>query len=397
MDDKSLSRREFMMAMGGAGLALWKPLVDPSEVDVKPKKLHSATAWIEEKIREGVFPGACLIASRYGHPFLEGYWGTYCGVEKRDEPVGPGVVHMLYSFSKGITSTVVVSAHAEGLIDYDAPVCQTIPEFGIKGKEKITVRHLLTHAAGLPSVPVTHAVGSEAWQRNLDALCQADLEWPPGSKTAYHGWQGMFLAAEVVRRVSGMSSWQEICKTRLFEPLNCKSFTFEAPPELAPVALTHQPKELPCPIRPERYTLMGHPGGGCFGRPEDMLKLLQFHLQDGQWEGWQVIPAPAIREMREVQYSAQIAQAKERGEPPAHEYWGLGWLLRGDSENHWFGFGKRLSSQTFGHAGIDTVMAIADPKRQLALVFLTTDTPGEATVEIRNGVTDRIASALKEG
>jgi len=392
-----MDRRRFMMALGGVGLSLWRPLVDPSEVDVDEKKLKSATDWIQEKIAERLFPGAAILAARSGKPFLEGYWGSFCDVEERDNPVGPDVVHMLYSFSKGVTSTLVVSAEADGLFDYDDSVHEYIPEFRKKGKDVVTVRHLLTHSAGLPSVPASHALGEEAWQRNLQALCEAELEWPPGSRTAYHGWQGMFLAAEVVRRVTGMQSWETICQERLFKPLGTDSFTFEAPPPSATVSLTPQPKELPCPVTPQRFGLMGHPGGGCFGTIHDMLKLLQLHLQDGVWVGKQLISTKALRAMRKVQFAQEIAAAKKRKESPAHEYWGLGWLLRGDTKRHWFGFGKRLSPKAFGHAGIDTVMGIADPERELCLAFLTTHSPPtqEMTVEIRNGVTDRIAEAVR--
>jgi len=392
-----MGRRRFMTTLGSAGLAFLKPFAYASEASMDPENSESVEKWIEEKIRLGVFPGACLLASRDGKTFLEKYWGTYCGEEKRGEPVGPEVVHMLYSFSKGITATMAALAHADGRLDYDAPVCRYIPEFGNKGKDKITVRHLLTHSAGIPSVPISHALGDEAWQRNLDALCKADLEWPPGSRTAYHGWQGMFLAAEAVRRISSMASWESLCRKALFDPLDCPSFTFETPPAGARVALTHQPKELPCPVRPERFALMGHPGGGCFGTAADVLKFLNMHLQDGEWQGKKIIPAAAIRAMREIQYAPQIAEARKKNIPPAHENWGLGWLIRGDSENHWFGFGRRLSRKAFGHAGIDTVMGLADPESRLALVFITTDTPGKenVTVEIRNGVTDRVVSALE--
>jgi len=102
--------------------------------------------------------------------------------------------------------------------------------------------------------------------------------------------------------------------------------------------------------------------------------------------------------MHRVQFASQIERALASGRKPAHEYWGLGWMLRGNTERHWFGFGRKASEKAFGHAGIGTVMGIGDPDRDLGLVFITTDTPGDGqddVMTLRNGVTDRLIAAVR--
>jgi CubicO group peptidase (beta-lactamase class C family) len=128
--------------------------------------------------------------------------------------------------------------------------------------------------------------------------------------------------------------------------------------------------------------------------------VLQLHLNGGKWGSRRLISEAALDEMHRIQYARQIAEARAAGKEPAHETWGLGPLIRGDVPKNgghdWFGFGSRKSPGIFGHAGIDTVIGVADPETQIALMFITTDSPKppEKTVPLRNGVTDRVFEAL---
>jgi CubicO group peptidase (beta-lactamase class C family) len=303
----------------------------------------------------------------------------------------------LYSFSKGVTATVAVMVRQEGLLDYDAPVSRYVPEYAGGGKEGTTVRHLLTHAAGVPAVPLGPVATEEQWREAVQTLCAAEAEWAPGSKTHYHALTGPFMAAEIVRRVTGGAPWSAICRERLFEPLGAEGFTFELPPASPDLAIVPQPDELPFPLDVDHMPYAGHPAGGCFGRMADIMKLMQLHLNRGVWRGERLIEEAAWEEMHSFQYAGEIAAAQAKGEPPSHEYWGIGWLLRGETQEGWFGFGDQVSEKAFGHAGIDTVMTVGDPETGLAIAFTTTDSlpSQEDCIRLRNGVTNRVAAALK--
>ena len=372
-------------------------MTEPEHLGVDPERLQAVVDFLDAEFASGSFPGAALLATRRGKSVLCEYRGTYCGRVTRDEPYRSDVVNMCFSFSKVITATVVVMAQQDSLFDYDAPVSTYIPAFKGGGKDRITVRQCLTHSAGIPGPPMVAALTEEGWQRNLDALCKHDVEWPPGSKTDYHAWSGAFLSAAVVRAVSGMKPWNEICRERLFDPLGADTMTFGLPPADVAVAITPQSKGLPTPLDAAHFGLLGHPGGGCFAQADDMLRLLKLHLEGGVWNGKRLINIDAHEEMHRVQYAREIEAAHAAGAVPAHEYWALGWLTRGKTKTGWFGFGDTVSERSFGHAGIDTVIGVADPETGLSLAFLTTDSPRskEETKRLRNTVTNLVAKAVE--
>ena len=369
----------------------------PEALGVDSVALQRVTAFIEAELAACTFPGAALVATRHGRTFIERYWGTYCGLERPGLPYDGSVVNMLFSFSKGISATVIVMARQEGLIDYDVPVRTYIPEFTGGGKDGITIRQLLTHAAGLVNAGHGTVATQADFDRSIQQLCQAKIDWEPGSKNSYHGASAMMLAAEAVRRVSGMPTWEDLCREHLFQPLGTTSLTFRpAPLPGAPLAVTPFSKEQPFVLDAAHCWQLCNPAAGAFGTIADVLKLLQLHLNGGVWNGRQLIQPEALREMHTIQNDALIEAALARGEDPVREYWGLGWQLRGKSTQGWFGFGNVASPRAFGHAGIDTVMTVADPERDVALAFLTTDSPkpGDKTIPVRNTVTNLLMAAV---
>jgi CubicO group peptidase (beta-lactamase class C family) len=357
---------------------------------------ESVVAALEAAIREKTIPGAAIVASLKGKVRLDQVRGTYCSLKEREVQLAAQTLHPLYSFSKLITGTVVAMTIQEGRLEYGDPVSRHIPEFTGGNRERVTLRHCLTHAAGLTK-PESKAVDEEAsWNAAVQLLCQAPLEWEPGSKTSYHGWSGAFLAAECVRRVSGRKPWVELCQEKLFAPLGLKSLSFVLPSDDQPLALVPQPnpdKPLPKSHR-AACGYAGHPGAGCVGTLAEALKVLQLHLQEGVWNGKPLIAKEVFRQMHTVQYAREIEAARAAGKSPAHEPWGLGPLLRGEGPSvgghKWFGFANQTSAGIFGHAGIDTLIGVADPRSQKALVFASTHSPKPAnqTVPLRNKVTD---------
>lgn len=356
-------------------------------------------AYIESELAKGTFPGASLIVDHHGMVVFQQNWGTYCSPTRRDTPVDNNVSHMLYSVSKGISATVIVIAHQQGLIDYDAPLYTYIPEYRGKWKDTCTIRHLLTHSAGIPNCALKAVDTPDAWENAVAVCCTYAVEWEPGSRTAYHATTGMLLVSEAVRRASGLPTWEAVCRKLLFDPLDAKSLTFIVPEQDVQVALTPQPAALSNPPKnPCDYCLLpGHPGGGCVGKVEDVLKVLRLNLNDGMYNGKRLIDEEEMQEMHRIQYEKQIAEAEAKGAAPTHEPWGLGWLVKRNLKNHWFGFGDLASPKAFGHAGISTVITVAEPERDFALVFLTTDVPKPPGTDpgiIRNKVTDMVTEAI---
>jgi CubicO group peptidase (beta-lactamase class C family) len=357
--------------------------------------------FVEAAVADGTIAGAGLMAMSGGVVRHSLFRGTFSGARGRSNPVGPETIHPLYSFSKLVSATVLARLVDEGRLDWDTPVARWFPEFGQGGKQRTTLRHLLTHSAGVPTVEIGNVSTEDDWRAAWERLCAAPVEWEPGSRTAYHGLTGLFAAAQVGRRVCDGQPWDRVCRDRLFDPLGVRTLTFAVPADALPVAWVPQPKD-PLPTSNQAaLPFAGHPGAGCFGTVADALKVLRLHVDQGVLPGgrrW--LSRESWSAMHTVQYGAQIARARSEGRSPAHETWGLGPLLRGDGPleggHGWFGFGTQSAADVFGHAGIDTVIGVGQPSTGKALFLACTSSPAtsEKTVSLRGGVTDRVFVAL---
>jgi CubicO group peptidase (beta-lactamase class C family) len=107
-----------------------------------------------------------------------------------------------------------------GLLDYDTPIAEYWPEFGARGKRHATLRHALTHAAGVPAFPpgVSHVAQLADWDLMCAAVAGMAAEWEPGTATGYHGWTFGWIVGEAVRRATGRRI-EEVISTEVAAPL----------------------------------------------------------------------------------------------------------------------------------------------------------------------------------
>jgi CubicO group peptidase (beta-lactamase class C family) len=115
-------------------------------------------------------------------------------------------LQVVFSTTKGVTAACAHLLSQRGELDLDAPVAEYWPEFAANGKDRIPVRWLLTHQAGLPAIdhPITPAEAI-AWHPMVTALAAQRPFWEPGTEHGYHGHTYGWLVGEVVRRVTGRS------------------------------------------------------------------------------------------------------------------------------------------------------------------------------------------------
>jgi CubicO group peptidase (beta-lactamase class C family) len=110
----------------------------------------------------------------------------------------------VYSTTKGVTAICAHRLADKGLLDIDAPVAKYWPEFAQAGKDKIPVRFLLSHRAGLPAV--RKLLADDAlfnWTTMTTALAEQEPWWEPGTRHGYHALTFGWLVGEVIRRISG--------------------------------------------------------------------------------------------------------------------------------------------------------------------------------------------------
>lgn len=109
---------------------------------------------------------------------------------------------LLHSATKGLAAMTMALAHSRGWLDYEERVCAYWPEFAQQGKEKITVRQLLAHQAGLFAInePVDRDLVADL-DRLAIVLARQKPAWEPGTRQAYHALSLGFYEGELLRRV----------------------------------------------------------------------------------------------------------------------------------------------------------------------------------------------------
>ncbi|MDQ1046202.1 serine hydrolase domain-containing protein [Streptomyces sp. V4I2] len=147
--------------------------------------------------------GAALAVYRDGHRVVDLWAGT------RDvdgtEPWRRGTAQIVRSATKGVAAAVPLLLHQRGLLDLDAPVGEYWPEFKARGKERVLVRHVLNHRAGLPVLdrPLTPEEALNP-ARGAEAVAAQALVWEPGTAHGYHALTYGWMLDELVRRVTGL-------------------------------------------------------------------------------------------------------------------------------------------------------------------------------------------------
>ncbi len=133
-------------------------------------------------------------------------WGGHAD-EAATRPWEQDTIVNVFSTTKGMTAICAHRLVDHGLLDIDAPVAKYWPEFAQAGKERLPVRYLLSHRAGLPALRefLPAGTGYSNWDLFTNALAATEPWWEPGTKHGYHAVTFGHLVGEVIRRISGMS------------------------------------------------------------------------------------------------------------------------------------------------------------------------------------------------
>jgi CubicO group peptidase (beta-lactamase class C family) len=171
----------------------------PVEGHVSPGFEAVREAFAENFARRGELGGACC-AYHHGEKVVD-LWG---GIRNREtgEPWERDTMVVVHSATKGLAAMTLALAHSRGWLDYDERVATYWPEFAQEGKEKITVRQLLAHQAGLFAFdePVDRSVVADL-DRLAVVLARQKPAWEPGTRQAYHALTLGFYEGELMRRV----------------------------------------------------------------------------------------------------------------------------------------------------------------------------------------------------
>jgi len=160
--------------------------------------------WVREAFagnfaRRRELGGACCAYHR-GEKVVD-LWG---GIRNADtsEPWKPDTMVIVYSATKGLAAMTLAVAHSRGRLDYEERVCAYWPEFAQHGKQRITVRQLLAHQAGLFALDesVDRTIVADL-DRLAAVLARQKPAWEPGTRQAYHAITLGYYESELLRRV----------------------------------------------------------------------------------------------------------------------------------------------------------------------------------------------------
>jgi CubicO group peptidase (beta-lactamase class C family) len=368
--------------------------VPPRQAGSSPDAVERLWHDVEALYRTGVHPAIQVCVRREGHVVLNRAIGHASGNAPEDPEDGPRVALTpetpvtIYSASKAITAMVIHKLDELGRLHLEDRVCDFIPEFAKHGKDRITIRHLLAHRAGIPNVPPESMdldlLGTP--DRGVEILCDARPRTRPGRLLAYHAVSGGFVLGEVVRRITG-ADIRAVLRREILEPLGFRWTNYgvaaadvgrvavnavtgpPAPPPLKQVlsrALGVGLREVVELSNDERFLRGIVPSANVVTTAEELSAFFQCLLDEGTLDGVRVFEPSTIRHATSEQSYLELDLTL--GVPLRY---GLGFML-GDDGPNLFGWNN---ANAFGHVGFTNTFAWADPERRLSVALLTTGKP----------------------
>ncbi|MGE0640456.1 MAG: glycoside hydrolase family 3 N-terminal domain-containing protein [Thermoanaerobaculia bacterium] len=332
----------------------------PEAAGFRAEGLAALDRVIERFVDAHAFPGAVIAVGRHGKLAHLRAFGrlTY----DDDAPAArTDTIYDMASVTKVVvTTTLVMMMVDEGRLDLDAPVQSFLPGFVGRDKERVTVRHLLTHSSGIdwwaPLYRELH--GKEEYLRRIEAM---ELVSEPGTKTMYSDL-GILLLGEIVERVSGRTL-DALAGERIFAPLGMTRTGYRPAaslvPEIAPTEIVAERGGLVHGVVHDENAagLDGvAPHAGLFSTAPDLARFAQMLLWHGVYDHHRFVKRATLDEFTRP---ANLPEGSSRG---------LGWDTKSPTGSS---AGILFSPDSFGHTGFTGTSIWIDPTRDLFVVLLT--------------------------
>ena len=338
------------------------------------KQLRPAFGVIEKAISEKAFPGATLAVGYRGKVSVHAFGKL--SYDAKAAAANPNTMYDIASLTKVVATTTLVAKLVEGdfavPLDLDAKIERYLPEWAggpnAEWRNRVTVRHLLTHTSGLPAFKeywrttnsrVT-AKRSTGKQDTLARIFAEPLEYEPGTKEIYSDL-GIILMAEIVERLTGRTL-DDLAKSAIFSPLGMKDTMYRPPkklwPQIAPTEIDNQLRHrlVQGEVHDENAFAIGGVSGhaGMFSTTPDLAAFCQMLLNGSVYAHQRILRRSTIAQFTTPQ---QLSGGTRT----------LGWAVptEGGSSGHYF------SAHSFGHTGFTGTSIWIDPDRQLFVVLLT--------------------------
>jgi CubicO group peptidase (beta-lactamase class C family) len=353
-----------------------------------PNRLANIDNIITQAIADSAFPGAVLLVARNGIVAHHKAYGRY-EYSKDSKRVDVNTLYDLASLTKVIaTTSAIMRLFDEHKLSLDDRVAKYIPQFGQRGKDKITIYNLMVHNSGLPAWRKFYEFCSDP-QCVLDSVYATPLVYATGESSVYSDL-GLITLGKVIEKVS-RTSLDTYVDSVFFKPLGMKNTMFNPPQALmeriAPTEVDTYWKKTGVAVRgrvhDENAAVLGGVSGhaGLFSTASDLALIMQMLLNGGSYNG-----------LRYLNESTILAFTRRQSDKSSRA---IGWDTK-DSAHSWAG--TMMSPNTFLHTGFTGTSVAADPERKLIIILLTNriypSRSHQGISGVRPSVHDAIAKAL---
>jgi CubicO group peptidase (beta-lactamase class C family) len=292
-----------------------------------------------------------------------------------------GTVVQWLSSGKPLGAVAIAQLWERGRLELDDPVCKYVEEFAQGGKEAVTIRHLLTHTAGLRMLE--EEFRGFTWEAAVAAVCATPLEpdWPLGDKAGYHRMSSWFILGEIVRRIDGRD-YARYVQEMIFAPLSMRDCYLSLPPEVLaagspPIGVLWNTQKKP-PVVLTRMTPESlarcSPGSSARGPIRELARF---------YEALRVRTTGAEALLRPQTIEALTARHRVGLQDHTFRHpmdWGLGFILQGNrhgADTVPYGYGRHATPRAFGHGGAQSSVGFCDPPHHLVVALMMNGMPGE--------------------
>jgi CubicO group peptidase (beta-lactamase class C family) len=359
-------------------------------------RLHKA---IERDVERKLYDGAVTIVAVGGKVVFEHAIGFADRVSGK--PIRLDSVFPIFSVSKAFNAVLVLQRVERGEVSLNTPVREIIPEFGSRGKQRVTIGQLLSHSGGLPaSFPAVPADKIGDLDAVVAAVCDVGLEAVPGEEVSYSPIMAHAVLGQCVRRLDGgKRKLRDIAREELLEPLGMADTALGATKTLAARAVMPRVSD-ESPGMFDAAALVGLglailnpeldieiPAGGFVSTGADVFRFAEAMRQGGAWNGKRVLSKPMVElatsNHTDTKPNDLWTYARElKGWPLFPANLGLGFFLRGEGLQPTY-FGHLSTPGTYGAMGAGTTNFWVDPVRNITMVCLTTGFLEEANSALR--------------
>ena len=391
--------------------------------DEEPRALNAVAVeqiWnaARQWYRAGMQPAIQLCLRYHGTVVLNRAIGHGWGngptdpVDAEQVPVTTGTPFCVYSAAKAISTTVVHMLVERGSFALDDRVCDYLPDYTGHGKERTTIRHVLTHSAGVPFAtgprPDLRRMNDSDYARQK--LGELKPIHRPGLMHIYHGLTWGPLVREIVLAATGRNI-REILATEILDPLGFRWTNYGvADGDVALVAPSHVTgKPLPAPIAAGLKIALGGsmtqiipfsnspmfltsvvPSSNTVSTAAELSRFAEMLRRGGELDGVQVLRPQTLRTATKP--CRRLRPDVATGLAPMR--WGTGYMLGSQR----FGPFGRDAAAAFGHTGLTNIAIWTDPARGLAAGLVSSGKPGRHPESGRyTALLNRITALIPRG